>query len=309
MDDGSNLAGELQARESWATAFVKPECKLKWLDDIASVPIERMTPGLRANQTYFDNEEWAEAYLEHVHRDEKFRARWLAATGDWSGKIVVDIGCGPGNVQATLRQKPRVLIGIDVSLGALKLARQFGYETLQADAQDLPLRSGFADLVIVNAAIHHCDDMEQVLKEAARLVGPGGMLVIDHDPQLSAWNFRGLGLALWKSRLWVYRLTKKGFHRSEGEQSVALASEIHHEAGDGITTEFVMSTLEPLGFGVEIFPHNQTVGAEALEGVLGTASLKLRIGQFLSGINPNSEAAALSLMCRAVRTTHGFAVK
>jgi SAM-dependent methyltransferase len=260
-----------------------------------------MTPGLRANQIYFDHAEWSEAYLEQVHRDEKFRSRWLAATGDWSGKIVVDIGCGPGNVQATLRQHPRLLIGVDVSLGALRLTRQFGYKALQADAQDLPLQSGFADLVIVNAAIHHCDDMAQALKEAARLVAPGGMLVIDHDPQLSAWDFRGLGLLLWKSRLWVYRLTKKGFHRSDDEQSIALASEIHHDAGDGITTELVIATLRPLGLDVEIFPHNQTVGAEALEGRLGTASLKIRVGQILSGINPNSKAAALSLMCRAAR--------
>jgi len=89
------------------------------------------------------------------------------------------------------------------------MVKQFDYEALQADAQDLPLQSGFADLVIVNASIHHCDDMAQALKEAARLVAPGGMLVIDHDPQLSAWDFRGLGLLLWKSRLWIYRFTKK----------------------------------------------------------------------------------------------------
>jgi SAM-dependent methyltransferase len=262
----------------------------------------RMTPGLRANQAYFDNEQWATAYLENVHRDEKFRSRWLAAAGDWSGKIVVDIGCGPGNMQAALRQNPALLIGVDVSLGALGLAKQFGYEALQADAQDLPLQAGFADLVIVNASIHHCDDMAQALSEAARLVAPGGMLVIDHDPQLSAWDFRGLGLLLWKSRLWIYRLAKKGFHRSDDEQSIALASEVHHDAGDGITTELVIATLRPLGFDVEVFPHNQTVGAEALEGHLGTASLKMRIGQILSGIDPSSEAAALSLMCRAVRT-------
>jgi SAM-dependent methyltransferase len=303
--DGGSSSGQPQTQPrlapSWAVSFIKSECKLDWVDDIASVPIERMTPGLRANQIYFDRIDWAEAYLKQVHRDEKFRSRWLAATGDWSGKIVVDIGCGPGNVQATLRQNPRLLIGVDVSLGALRLIKQFGYVALQADAQDLPLQSGFADLVFVNASIHHCDDMAQALKEAARLVAPGGMLVIDHDPQLSAWDFRGLGLLLWKSRLWVYRLTKKGFHRSDDEQSVALASEIHHDAGDGITAEFVIATLQPLGFDVEIFPHNQTVGAEALEGHFGKASLKMRVGQMLSGINPNSKAAALSLMCRAVR--------
>jgi len=44
------------------------------------------------------------------------------------------------------------------------------------------------------------------------------------------------------------------------------------------------------------------VGAEALDGDFGRASLKMRVGQILSGIDPNSKAAALSLMCRAVRT-------
>jgi SAM-dependent methyltransferase len=293
------------AAQDWTESFVNPECELRWVDGIATVELARSSPGMVANQSYFDREEWAKAYLEHVHRDENFRSRWLAATGDWSGKIVVDIGCGPGNVQATLRQKPALLIGVDVSLEALRLAKQFGYETLRADAQDLPLRSGFADLVTVNATIHHCDDMAKVLAEAARLVAPGGMLVIDHDPQLSAWDFRGLGLALWKSRLWIYWLANKGFHRSLEEQSIALASEVHHDAGDGITREFLLSTLHPLGFTAEIFPHNQTVGAEALKGQLGKASLKLRIGQILSGIDPKSEAAALSLMCRAIRSSVG----
>jgi SAM-dependent methyltransferase len=293
------------AAESWTTSFIKPECELHWFDGIACVELKHSTRGLRANRDYFDHEDWAQAYLDQVHRDEQFRSRWLAATGDWSGKIVVDIGCGPGNVQATLRQTPALLIGVDVSRGALKLAQQFGYETLKADAQDLPLRSGFADLVTVNATLHHCDDMAKALAEAARLVRPGGMLVIDHDPQLSAWDFRGPGLVLWKSRLWIYWLAKKGFHRSADEQSIALESEVHHDAGDGITRELLTSTLHPLGFTTEIFPHNHTVGAEALAGQIGTASLKLRVGQRLSGIDPESEAAALSLMCRAVRLPVG----
>ena len=298
-----NTVNAMFEKKDDLSSFLSPGVELIWSDDIAEAPIRRSSPGLAANRDYFDREDWASSYLKYCHRSESFKQRWLAATGDWSGKIVVDVGCGPGNVNATLQQSPKLLIGIDVSVGALKMARQFGYTTLRADAQDIPLISEFADLVVMNAAVHHCDNMTLALSEAARLVAPGGMLVIDHDPQLDAWNFHGPGLALWKSRLIIYRLAKKGFHRSMEEQSVALTSEIHHDAGDGVSRQLFESVLIPKGFSVETFPHNHELGAEVLRGELGRASLKLRIGQLLSGINPNSSSAALSLMCRALRNS------
>lgn len=135
------------------------------LDDV-----RRSTPGLLANIQYFDTRPWADSYLAYCHRSAAFRARWHAVTGSWRGKIVVDVGCGPGNVNANLQETPALLIGVDVSLGALQMARAYGYTPLRADAQDMPLISGFADLVVVNASIHHCDDMAAALAESARLV-------------------------------------------------------------------------------------------------------------------------------------------
>jgi SAM-dependent methyltransferase len=286
-------------------SLLKPGTEFTWDAGIIKTPIRRSTPGLEANKAYFERKDWASSYLKYCHRSDSFRRRWLAVTGDWDGKIVVDVGCGPGNVNATLKQSPKLLIGVDLASEALKMAQQFGYMALRADAQDLPLISEFADLVFANASLHHCDDMAVALSEAARLVAPGGLLVIDHDPQLDAWNFRGLGYALWKSRLIVYRAIKKGFHRSGDEQSVALASEIHHEAGDGVTRELFESVLIRRGFSVETFPHNHDVGAGVLDGEIGRSPLKLRIGQLLSGINPDLPSAALSLMCKAVRVSPG----
>ena len=65
------------------------------------------------------------------------------------------------------------------------MAQKIGYMPVLADAQYLPFVSGFADIVTLNAALHHCDDMVQALTEAARLVCPGGLLITDHDPQIS----------------------------------------------------------------------------------------------------------------------------
>ena len=62
------------------------------------------------------------------------------------------------------------------------MAREVGYTTILADAHHLPFVDGFADIVVANATVHHCDDMSRILTEAARLVRPGGLLFTDHIP-------------------------------------------------------------------------------------------------------------------------------
>lgn len=260
-----------------------------------------LTPAIIANQFYFNCSQWAKTYFDSCHRDSVFRERWLAVTGSWDNKIVVDIGCGPGNLYATLKGNPKLLIGIDVSEGSLIIAKKKGYIPFLADAHNLPLESEFADLVTLNAALHHCQDMSSVLAEAARLVRPGGMLVIDHDPQLSAWNYRGIGLWLYKIRLSViYRWFLKSLDVPETERLTALATETHHKPGAGVTKELFSQALETLGFKVKFYPHNNAIGADALQGNYGNPPhWRYRVGQLLSGINPYSESSALSLMCVA----------
>ena len=269
--------------------------------DILNFPVSTSSPAIEANSYYFGHPEWAKNYFESCHRDEVFKSCWEAATGSWDDKIVVDIGCGPGNLYATLGGKPQLLIGVDISYGALSMAQRLGYTAVKADAHQLPFISSFADIVVLNATLHHCDYMDIVLQEAARLVRPGGILITDHDPQLTAWNFQGLGLWLWNLRLGLYRLIRRGGHASAAEQTWGLATEVHHRPGDGVTPELYYKVLEPLGFSVKVYPHNHTVGAEVLQGNYGESDKKYRFAQLWSGINPNSPQAALSLMCVATR--------
>jgi ubiquinone/menaquinone biosynthesis C-methylase UbiE len=273
-------------------------------DGIPSHPIPNPSEGLKANAYYFGHPKWAKTWIDFVHRYPQFAPRWLAAAGTWDDKVVVDVGCGPGNLFAILKGSPKLLIGVDVSAGALRLAEQIGYTPLLADAHHMPLVSEFADYVALNATLHHCDDMVRVLTESARLVRPGGVLVVDHDPQFSAYDFRGLGKLLWNARVPLYRWLKRGGHSPEDdEQKWALATEIHHQPGDGLTRAMLTDTLRPLGFEVRLYPHNYQVGAEACAGQTACAPFKMRLTQRLSGINPNTPDGCLSLMCVATRTS------
>jgi ubiquinone/menaquinone biosynthesis C-methylase UbiE len=257
---------------------------------------------IAANSYFFSQIGWMKEWLRSVHRYPEFRERWHAVGASLEGKVAIDVGCGPGNVLKSLGDKPAVAIGVDVALGSLSLAKGLGYIPLHADAHHMPLRSGLADIVTLNATLHHCTDMEEVLLESARLVRAGGMLVIDHDPHLSAWHFRGAGLLAWKLRKPIYRFLNRGGHRAEGEeQAWAERTEIHHRPGDGVTEEMVRSLLEKQGFAVDIYPHNHDVGAGVLKSETGRAASKIRWGQRLSWIDPDSNAAALSLMIVARR--------
>jgi len=275
------------------------------IDFSGAIPVDtrlQASAAITANSNYFSHPDWALNYFKACHRTDGFRERWRAATGPWDGKVVVDVGCGPGNVFATVGGQPQVLIGVDVARGSLALAQTLGYIPLLADAHCLPLRSHMADLVVLNATLHHCEHMAQVLVESARLVKPGGKLVIDHDPQLQAWNYRGLGMAMYQIRHHFYARWLKDLDMDPHERSYALATEIHHHPGRGVTAQFFHDILEPLGFQVDLYPHNQTLGAETLQGRRGPfPHWRYPLGQLLSGINPWSDEAALSILCVAVR--------
>jgi ubiquinone/menaquinone biosynthesis C-methylase UbiE len=284
--------------------FLAPHSTVNWEDPIPKCPIINPSKGLQANHDFFNHPKWAQTYFEACHRSLEFRERWLAATGSWDDKIVVDIGCGPGNLYANVGGAPKDLIGVDVAEGSLEMAQRLGYTPILADAQHLPFISEFADIVAINASLHHCDDMAVALAESARLVKPGGLLVADHDPQLQAWHYQGIGMAIYNIRLSLYQYVFRNLHIEREERMHALATELHHHPGDGVTPEFFQSILEPMGFLVKIYPHNHTVGAEVLQGVYGPyPHWRYPVGQFLSGMIPGTPETALSLMCVARRKT------
>lgn len=106
----------------------------------------------------------------------------LARLDDVEPDRVLDLGCGTGQLVERLRDRfaDAELIGIDLSDGMLQKAagRTPAGEFVRANAQRLPLASASLDVVTCTESFHWYDDQEAAVAEMARLLRPGGRLVI-----------------------------------------------------------------------------------------------------------------------------------
>jgi hypothetical protein len=100
------------------------------------------------------------------------------------GANIIDVGCGDGHLTRTLTRRGAHVTGIEVSPRALAHARAVkpvGDERyMQGLAEDLPVKSRSADILIFLNSFHHVDEQGQpgALKEAARVLKDGGLLLI-----------------------------------------------------------------------------------------------------------------------------------
>jgi SAM-dependent methyltransferase len=115
-------------------------------------------------------------------RSEFARLLDLAIPGD---ARILEIGCGTGQMSLYLARADRVVIGADLTRGSLLLgaaaAKRFGLERVQfveTDLQRPGLRSGAFDVVYSSGVLHHTPDPRSSFARIARLVRPGGIIIL-----------------------------------------------------------------------------------------------------------------------------------
>lgn len=109
------------------------------------------------------------------------------AFGEGPFDRVLDVGGGTGRAA---REFDGATV-VDAAAGMLREARSHGVDGVQGDAGRLPVRSESVDAVTIVDALHHFPDAAAAVTEAARVLRPGGVLVIrEFDPS----TLRGKGL-------------------------------------------------------------------------------------------------------------------
>ena len=101
----------------------------------------------------------------------------------FEGKVVIDIGPGPLGFPDACPAR--------ISIGVEPLAEQYGKEGLllpnspalylPVGAEHIPLAAQSVDVVLARNSLDHVDDPDQVLREAQRLLRPGGTLILNFD--------------------------------------------------------------------------------------------------------------------------------
>ena len=110
------------------------------------------------------------------------REKAYAAAGLEPGLIVADIGAGSGFISEGLRGRGLHVIAVDQSPAMLAEMRRKlgtdGIEYCEGEAEHLPLADGSVERAFANMFLHHVERPAVVLRELARILKPGGRLVL-----------------------------------------------------------------------------------------------------------------------------------
>jgi len=111
------------------------------------------------------------------------------------GMTVADIGTGTGFVSAGVAPRVRRVVAVDNSPAMLSVARKnldtLGLENVElmlGEMTTIPLESASVDAALANMVLHHAKDPQAMLREMARIVKPGGTVVVaDEVEHPYAW--------------------------------------------------------------------------------------------------------------------------
>jgi ubiquinone/menaquinone biosynthesis C-methylase UbiE len=170
-----------------------------------------------AAQEYFRRHAAQWDRIRKLHAaDEAVEAAIVRALSDRPFRSLLDLGTGTGRILELFGSQIDRGLGIDLSLDMLALARERieraglrHCSVRQGDIYDLALPAGAFDVVIVHQVLHFLDDGARAIREAARVLAPGGrLLVIDfasHDLEFlrDEYAHRRLGFAQDTVEQWI----------------------------------------------------------------------------------------------------------
>ena len=123
-----------------------------------------------------------EGDLKPLHRINPLRPDWIAQRAPLAGKEVLDVGCGGGILAESMAQRGARVLGIDLSVKPLKVARLHAMESGVAGLEYREVavealaaeRPASFDVVTCMEMLEHVPDPASVVASCAALVRPGG---------------------------------------------------------------------------------------------------------------------------------------
>jgi len=132
-----------------------------------------------------DKGQLGDEYLPRTDIEDKM----LSLVGEGPFEFMADLGTGTARILEVFADRIKRGSGIDSSHEMLKVARhnlakpeRRHISVRQGDLHATPLETGVADLVTLHQVLHFLDEPREAIAEAARLLSPGGkLLIVDFD--------------------------------------------------------------------------------------------------------------------------------
>jgi ubiquinone/menaquinone biosynthesis C-methylase UbiE/DNA-binding transcriptional ArsR family regulator len=160
---------------------------------------------------------WEQLRSLHV-REEDVEQAMVRLAGNAAIRLHVDLGTGTGAVLRRFASRAQQSIGIDSSRDMLAMARvnleaagSRNAQVRHGEIYALPFPDGFSDFVTIHQVLHFLEDPARALVEAARILSPGGRLMVvdfaphDVDELRTDHAHRRLGIAAENMAQWLHR--------------------------------------------------------------------------------------------------------
>jgi SAM-dependent methyltransferase len=207
-------------------------------------------------------QQFAERRFTHAWRPSRFdttrAARVRQLLSRLPPRLTLDLGCYDGQFTARVLDRRQVglqIVGLDVSESALRTARQLGIDPVRGQLEGfLPFRDSSFGTVLAAEVIEHVFDTQAFLDEVARVLRPGGCLVLT-TPNLVALSGR------------VQLVLGRSPHNIEFDASPTTSGHIRYFTFNTLELLIRRSGLHPRGRWTNV-AHFSVLGSSELVGRL-----------------------------------------
>jgi len=201
--------------------------------------------------------------LHSLGLDQAWRRRAVREAAVRPGNVVVDVACGTGDLtEQFARTEASRVIGVDftpqmLEIAKSKLARRDvrvkeRVSYIEGDAQALPFDDASADVVSIAFGIRNVTDPAKAIAEFARILKPGGRLVI------LEFGRPRMGLARWLNGVYCARVMPRTATLISGDRTGAYKY-LPRSVGTFMDPATLRGMIEGAGFG-EVTSRDLTFG-------------------------------------------------
>lgn len=224
---------------------------------------------------YYASESLNEATLDRFRRQRDLVLQVSAIRHRSPPFDVVDIGCGAGTMAMIWAESGNSVIGLDVNEPLIELAGKRADESgldvrfEVGTATGVPWDDGSADIYLMPELLEHVADWQSCLDEAARILRPGGILLLSTSNKLCPVQ-QEFNLPLYS---WYPGPLKRHFERLATTSRPSIANYAKYPAVNWFTFYGLRAALATRGF--DDFLDRFDLASTRDNGTLKNAILKL----------------------------------